>query len=73
MDQEALIHGHDIIKAPALMHSQCQRAVLYLVTKGKLHFVPIAAGQRACLDPIILVLSTDHLIQKAFYLVLLQL
>ena len=42
MYNPALRSGYDIVKAPPLVHSQCQGAILYLISKGKLHFIAVS-------------------------------
>lgn len=41
------IHGHDIIKAAALMHTERKRAVLAGISEGKLHLITVRKRTRA--------------------------
>ena len=52
MHQHTLVHGHDIIKAAAFMHSQSHGTVLKLISEGKFHFVAVRLCQRTTFDPL---------------------
>ena len=47
VDQAAFLHGQDVEKAFFLVKAQGQRAVLFHVAEGKLHFVAVARGHGA--------------------------
>ncbi len=57
------------------MHSERQRAVLYLIPEGKFHFIAVAEADRARPDSFktVFFLSAQHGIQQSFYLCFLDL
>ena len=55
MDDLAAVRVYHIVKASSLMHSQAERAVFVLVSKGKFHLISVALYDRTGLDPLELI------------------
>ena len=68
MYQHAVSCCQHIISTSFLVTPQRQRAVLILIPKGKLHFIPIPELLRAGLNPFIVIRLLHHRIQKLFHL-----